>query len=414
MTYNDVLTATYRHDFPMMRAQNREKPLIFLDSAASAQKPQVVIDAMNQFYEKQYANIHRGIYAISEAASMLYETARDTVKEFIHAKNAHEIVFVRGTTEGINFIAHTLSLGSDKRKPWRENDEVIITEMEHHANIVPWQFLAKRLGINIRIVPVNDTGELDISVYKALFSEKTKLVAVTHVSNVLGTINPIKEMAAIAHQHGVPILVDGAQAAPHIVVDVFDLDCDFYTFSAHKLYGPTGIGALYINERYLHDLPPYQGGGNMIRTVSFDEVTFREPPHCFETGTPAITEAIGFMRAIQYVNAIGMEHIRQHDLALLDYAESQLNKEQGLVIYGRSEEKAGVISFTMDGVHPHDIGTILDSEGIAVRAGHHCAMPLMTRFQVPAMVRIGFGIYSNTDDIDALMRAFQLIRRMFQ
>lgn len=414
MTYDPVLFEQYRHDFPMMQAQNRGKPLVFLDSAASAQKPTVVIDTMTQFYKTAYANVHRGIYQLSEEATNQFEKARDVVSDFIGAHSKNNIVFVSGTTEAINLIATSLSLGSAKHTPWAAGDEVILTEMEHHANIVPWYFLKKRLKVQLRIVPVLDNGELDMVAYRALFSNKTKLVAVTHASNVLGTINPIKEMAAIAHDAGVPILVDGAQAVPHIPVDVTELDCDFYAFSAHKLYGPTGVGALYIKDSFLHELVPYQGGGNMIRTVSFDEVTFAEPPHCFEAGTPDIVGVIGFAAAIHYVSAIGIEAIRAHELALLQYANDAIEQHGNIRVFGQAREKVGVVSFIMDGVHPHDIGTILDHEGIAVRAGHHCAMPLMDRFKVPAMVRIAFGIYNTHEDIDALMRAMDVIKRMFQ
>lgn len=404
----------YRDDFPMMVAQNRKKPLVFFDSAASAQKPQMVIDAMNHFYSKEYANIHRGIYELSEVATNRFEKARKVVGDFINADKADEIIFVRGTTEAINFIANTLSAGYSTQEAWTEGDEVILTEMEHHANIVPWYMLKKRLGIQLKIVPVTDTGELDLDAYRALFSAKTKLVSVTHASNVLGTINPIKTMSAIAHDYNVPIFVDGAQAVPHLPVDVRDLDCDFYAFSSHKLYGPTGIGVLYIKEPFLHQLSPYQGGGNMIRTVSFDEVTFAEPPHCFEAGTPHIAGVIGLMSAIQYVKAIGMDNIRQHEIELLQYADDAFKAHPEVKIFGLSTEKVGVISFTMAGIHPHDIGTVLDDEGIAVRAGHHCAMPLMERFKVPAMVRIAFGIYNNQKDIDALCGAFNVIKRMFR
>jgi len=414
MIYDAASFSTYRHDFPMMAATNRGKPLVFLDSAASAQKPLAVINAMQQFYSQQYANIHRGIYEISESASHQFEQTRETVRQFIGAKKAEEIIFVSGTTAGINFIANTLSLGSDNRQAFKAGDEVILTEMEHHANIVPWYLLAKRIGIRLRVVPINDEGELDLAVYQSFFNDKTKLVAVSHVSNVLGTINPIKTMAEMAHHHNVPILVDGAQAAPHLPLNVTQLDVDFYTFSAHKLYGPTGIGVLYINERFLHDLPPYQGGGNMIRTVSFDEVTFAKPPHCFEAGTPSIASVIGLHAAINYLSTIGMDNVRAHELELLDYAETQLKSHPEITIYGRAKEKVGLLSFTLGAVHPHDIGTILDHAGIAVRAGHHCAMPLMERFKVPAMVRIAFGIYNNTADIDHFFQACESIKGMFQ
>lgn len=400
--------STLRHDFPILQAKNRNKPLIYLDSSASAQKPQQVIDAIADFYKTEYANIHRGIYELSEHATQLYENTRTQVQQFIHAAHPEEIVFVRGTTEAINLVAQSLG-----RSCWQAGDEVILSTMEHHSNIVPWYLLQEQIGIKINVIPVTDSGALDVDAYQALFSPRTKLVAVTHASNVLGTINPCKEIVAIAHAHDVPVLIDGAQAVPHLPVDVQDLDCDFYAFSAHKMYGPTGIGVLYGKKALLSAMPPYQGGGDMIETVSFSTCTFAKSPQRFEAGTPDIAGAIGLGAAINYVQTIGMKPIFSHEQALLQYAESKLNAIPGLRIIGTAKPKLGVISFILDHIHPHDVGTVLDHEGIAVRAGHHCAMPLMQRFGVPATVRASFGIYNNEQDVDALVEGILLAKRMF-
>lgn len=400
-------------DFPILKQNNRGKPLIYLDSAVSAQKPWQVIEAITRFYSQDYANIHRGIYELSERASAHYERTRDEVQQFIHAKNRAEIVFVRGTTEGINLVAQ--SYGRTYLKP---GDEIILTTMEHHSNIVPWYLLKQQIGIVIKEIPVRDDGSLDIKTYQQLLSARTRLVSVSHVSNALGTINPIKEIIAIAksyaemHEHDIPVLVDGAQAVPHLPVDVEDLDCDFYVFSAHKLYGPTGIGVLYGKKHYLDMMPPYQGGGDMINTVALDHVTFAEAPQKFEAGTPHITGAIGLSAAIHYVANIGMENIFAHEQQLLKYAEEKLQTIPGLKMIGTAHPKVGVISFVMAGIHPHDIGTVLDHEGIAVRASHHCAMPLMKRFNVPATVRASFGVYTEEHEIDALIAGIQLAKRL--
>ncbi len=400
--------ANARRDFPILQQQNRGKPLVYLDSSSSAQKPRAVIEAMTQFYSHDYANIHRGIYELSEHSTLRYEAARVAVKEFIHAASADEIIFVRGTTEGINLIAQCIS------QTWQAGDEVIISEMEHHSNMVPWLLLQKQKNIILKIIPINDAGELNLAKYQQLFSTRTKLVAVAHASNVLGTINPVKEMAAMAHAHGVPILLDGAQAVAHMPVNVVDINCDFYVFSAHKLYGPTGIGVLYGKKQLLNALPPYQGGGGMIETVSFTEVTFAAAPQKFEAGTPSIAEAIGLHAALQYVQTVGIENIFAHEQKLLAYAQEKLLAISGLRLFGTAEKKVGVMSFVLENIHPHDIGTVLDHEGVAIRAGHHCAMPLMKRFQVPAMVRASLGIYNNEQDIDALVAAIQLAKRIFQ
>lgn len=391
----------FRDDFPILQQSIRGKPLIYLDSSVTSQKPFCVINAIRDYYLKDNANIHRGVYELSARATKLYEKTRVHLKQFIHAKHAHEIIFVRGTTEAINLVAQCSGI-----KP---GDEVIVSSMEHHSNLVPWQMV----GATLRVIPISDKGELDLNAYQQLFSEKTKMVAVTHASNVLGTINPIKQISEIAHAHGVPITVDGAQAFPHLPVDMQELGCDFYAFSAHKAYGPTGIGVLYGKTTLLEKMPPYQGGGNMIETVSFDKVTFNQLPYKFEAGTPDISGVIAFDSALQYLHDIGMNNIVQHEQDLLNYATEKLLNIPGLKIFGTTEKKVGVISFTIDGIHPHDIGTVLDSEGIAVRAGHHCAMPLMERFQVPAMVRVSFGLYNTIDDIDALVAGLLLTTRLF-
>jgi cysteine desulfurase/selenocysteine lyase len=396
-----------RDDFPILQANQKGQQLVYLDSGASAQKPRPVIAAVETFYAQHYANIHRGIYELSARATKMYEDVRQVVADFISARQPEEIVFVRGTTEGINLIADTIS------RDWQQGDEVILTEMEHHSNIVPWYLLKDRIGIVLKIIPVTDEGQLDMQAYQQLFSSRTKLVAVTHASNVLGTINPVKAMTATAHANGVPILVDGAQAVPHMPVDVQDLDCDFYVFSAHKLYGPTGVGVLYGKKVWLDKLPPYQGGGDMIETVAFDKVTFAKAPHKFEAGTPDIAGVIGLSIALQYLKNIGLQSVFEHEQKLLAYATPRLRSIPGLQILGTTSPKVGVISFVIDGIHPHDIGTVLDHENIAIRAGHHCAMPLMERFKVPATVRASFGVYNHEGDIDALFAGLQLAKRLF-
>ncbi len=400
--------AKIQRDFPLIAGTNRGKPVVYLDSAASAQKPQQVIDAVSTFYSNDYANIHRGVYELSQRATKLYEDTRSSVKDFIGARQKEEIVFVRGTTEAINLVAQSLG-----RQSWQAGDEVILSEMEHHSNIVPWYLLAQQMGIVLKVIPVLNDGSLDLQAYECLFSPRTKLVAVTHASNVMGTINPVAEMTAIAHKHNALMLVDGAQAVPHLAVDVKVIDCDFYVFSAHKLYGPTGIGVLYGKKALLDAMPPYQGGGDMIETVAFDKVTFASVPHKFEAGTPDIAGVIGMRAAIEYVQATGMDAVAEHEQALLAYAEPALLTIPGLRIIGTVKPKVGVISFVMDDIHPHDIGTVLDHEGIAIRAGHHCAMPLMKRFNVPATARASFGVYNTEQDIDKLIEALLLTKRLF-
>jgi len=414
MSINSVTTkpideSAIRADFPIFKKTNRGNPLVYLDSAASAQKPRQVIAALTQFYEHDYANIHRGIYELSERATHLYENVRETVRHFIHAKKATEIVFVRGTTEAINLVAQTYG-----RFNFKSGDEIILSGMEHHSNIVPWYLLSQQIGVVLKIIPVCPDGSLDMEAYSRLFSSKTKLVAISHVSNALGTINPIKDMARIAHEHNAMILVDGAQAIPHMPVNVQDLDCDFYAFSGHKLYGPTGIGVLYAKENLLEAMPPYQGGGDMIETVAFDKITYAKVPQKFEAGTPNIAGTLGLQAAIEYVQHITMASIFAHEQQLLAYAEPQMLEVPGLQIIGTAKPKVGVISFVIDGIHPHDIGTVLDHEGIAIRAGHHCAMPLMEHYKLSSTVRASFGVYTDKNDLDALVKAIHLAKRLFK
>jgi len=398
----------FRNDFPILKQAIHGKPLVFLDSAASSQKPQCVIDTLVHYYQQDHANIHRGVYELSVRATKAYEDARVTIQKFIHAPRAHEIIFVRGTTEAINLVAQSYG-----RSRFQAGDEIIISAMEHHSNIVPWQLLSEQCGTVLRVIPISDSGELDMAAFEKLFTPRTKIVAVTHASNVLGTINPIKEMTKIAHTHHVPILVDGAQALPHMPVDVQDLDCDFYTFSSHKAYGPTGVGVLYGKTELLEKMPPYQGGGEMIETVSFNKSTFKKLPSKFEAGTPNIADTIAFATAIQYLEKIGMQTMVAHDQALLAYATQKLAEIPELRFIGTAKNKVGVIAFVLDDVHPHDIGTVLDHEGIAVRAGHHCAMPLMERFAIPACVRASFGIYNSREDVDALVAGLFEVKRLF-
>lgn len=398
-----------RADFPLLKQTNRGKPLVYLDSSATNQKPQAVIDAINHYYCHDNANIHRGVYEISERTTLNFEKVRSNVQQFINAANSHEIIFVRGTTEAINLVAQ--SYGRSHLKP---HDEIILSAMEHHSNIVPWQLLAEQVGAMLRVIPISDAGEIDLAAYEKLFSERTKIVAITHASNALGTVNPIKQIASIAHANNVPVLVDGAQAFPHMPIDVQDLDCDFYAFSSHKAYGPTGIGVLYGKEKYLERMPPYQGGGDMIETVSFAKTTFNKLPFKFEAGTPDIAGVIGFNAALNYLQKIGMQNIAAHEQALLAYAEKKLSAISGLTIIGTAKQKVGVISFILDGIHPHDIGTVLDDQGIAIRAGHHCAMPVMTRFNIPATVRASFGLYNTEADVDALVQGLEAAQRLFK
>lgn len=391
-----------REAFPILQQQVRGKPLVYLDNAASAQKPQVVIDAISRFYSASNANIHRGIHWLSERATEAYESARTNIQHFIGAAETSEIVFVRGTTEAINLVAQTYG-----RTHVRAGDEILISTMEHHSNIVPWQMLCEATGAVLRVAPINDHGELLLDEYEKLLKPRTKLVAITHVSNVLGTINPIRRIVELAHYHRVPVLVDGAQAAPCLAVDVQTLDCDFYAFSGHKLFGPTGIGVLYGKAALLETMPPYQGGGHMIQSVTFEKTIYNKVPDRFEAGTPHIAGAVGLSAAVDYVRAVGMESITSYEQELLSYATDRISRIDGVRLIGTAKEKAGVMSFVIDGVHPHDLGTFLDSEGIAIRAGHQCAQPLMSRFGVPATARVSMAFYNTREDIDVLETAIR-------
>jgi len=397
-----------RGQFPSLKKQVYGKPLVYLDSAATTLKPQKVIDEIMRFYSTDYSTVRRGVYQLSENTTFAFEMARQKVARFISANTENEIIFTSGTTDSINLVAATFG-----RKFIYKDDEVIISEIEHHANIVPWQIICEEKGANLKVIPVNEKGELILEEYNKLLSSKTKLVAVGYVSNALGTIHPVKEIIRLAHAKGIPVLLDGAQSAPHIKVDVQDLDCDFYAFSGHKIYGPTGVGVLYGKMSLLEQMPPYRSGGDMISVVSFEKTTFQKPPHRFEAGTPAIVEVIGLGAAIDFVESIGLVNIAEHEHSLLEYATSEMLKINGLKIIGTAVEKAGVISFTLPGAHPHDIGTILDREGIAIRAGHHCALPTMKRFNVPATARISFGIYNTKEDIDILIQAIYKVLKAF-
>jgi cysteine desulfurase/selenocysteine lyase len=397
-----------RADFPILAQQVRGKPLVFLDSAASAQKPRRVIDAISRFYATDYANIHRGVYQLSERATAQFEAVREKVRRFLNAAEAREVVFVRGTSEAINLVAQ--SYGRQRVGP---GDEVLITAMEHHSNIVPWQILCQEKRAELKVAPIDDRGQLMLGEFEKLLSPRTRIAAVTHVSNALGTVNPVREIVAIARARGVPVLVDGAQAVPHGRVDVRDLDCDFYAFSGHKVFGPSGIGALYGRAELLEAMPPYQGGGEMILSVSFEKTRYKEIPHKFEAGTPHIAGAVGLGAALDYVMELDLGAVAEHERGLLDYATEELSKIPGLRFIGEAEERISVVSFVLDGVHPHDVGTILDQEGIAVRTGHHCAQPVMERFGVPATVRASLALYNNKADVDALVRGLHEVREVF-
>jgi len=397
-----------RGDFPILSRHVRGKPLVYLDNAATTQKPQAMIDRIVRYYAEENSNVHRGVHYLSEIATAAYEDARSTVKRFINAGSEKEIVFTRGTTESINLVA-----ASWGRKNVKAGDEVLITAIEHHSNIVPWQLLCDETRAILRVAPVNDAGEILLDEFAKLLTPRTKIVAFGHASNALGTINPIRKMIALAHANGSLVLVDGAQGVPHVTVDVRELDCDFYAFSAHKVYGPTGTGVLYGKEALLDAMPPYQGGGDMILSVSFEKTTYNTLPYKFEAGTPNIAGVIGMAAALDYVSAVGLPGIAAHEHDLLTYATARLEEIDGLRIIGTAAEKASVISFTLEGVHPHDIGTILDQEGIAIRTGHHCAQPLMMRFKVPATGRASFGMYNTRDEADALVAGLQKVIEVF-
>ncbi len=401
--------ARIREDFPILKRLVHGKPLVYLDNSASTQKPQAVIDAMARFYADGYSNVHRGVYLLSEEATRSFEEARDKVRAFLGARETREIVFVRGTTEAINLVAHTWG-----RRHVGEGDEVLVSGLEHHSNIVPWQLLCEEKGGRLRVLPIDDRGELMLDRLDELLTPRTRILAVAHISNALGTVNPIRRIVEAAHRRGVKVLVDGAQAVAHHAVDVRDLGCDFYAFSGHKVYGPTGVGVLYGRAELLEAMPPYQGGGDMIRSVSFEKTTFGEIPHKFEAGTPDIGGAVVLGRAIDYVTAIGLEAIAAHETDLLARATEAIRDLPGVRLIGTAREKASVLSFVIQGIHAHDIGTVLDADGIAVRAGHLCAQPVMERFGIPATVRASFGMYNTREEIEAFARAVRKVLEMFR
>ena len=397
-----------REDFPILSREVYGKPLIYLDNGATTQKPRCVVEAITNEYYSVNANVHRGVHFLSQQATELHEASRETVRRFINARSTNEIIFTRGTTESINLLASSFA-----DSQMQADDEVIVSTMEHHSNIVPWQLQAAKKGIVIKVIPMNDKGELLLDEYKKLFSEKTKLVCVMHVSNVLGTVNPVKEMIAEAHAHGVPVLVDGAQSVPHMKVDVQDLDADFFAFSGHKVYGPTGVGVLYGKEEWLDKLPPYQGGGEMIQSVSFEKTTFNELPFKFEAGTPDYIGTTALAKALDYVSAIGMDQIEAHEQELTKYAMQRLKQIEGMRIFGEAEHKSSVISFLVGNIHHLDMGTLLDRLGIAVRTGHHCAQPLMIRLGIEGTVRASFGLYNTKEEIDILAAGIERVSKMF-
>jgi len=397
-----------REDFPILKKRVHDKNLVYLDNAATTQKPNYVIDKVNEYYTTMNANIHRGVHALSQEATEAFEGARIQIKQFINALGKNQIIFTRGTTEAINLVASSYGRANIK-----EGDEIIISHMEHHSNIVPWQLLCKEKNANLRVIPVNDAGELIYKEFEKLVNEKTKFISIVYISNSLGTINPVKEMINYAHQFNIPVLVDAAQAVNHIKVDVQDLDCDFLAFSGHKIYGPTGIGALYGKVELLEAMPPYQGGGDMISKVTFEETTYNELPHKFEAGTPDIAGAIGLGAAIEYVTKIGIDNIKEHENSLLEYATQQIAQVPGLRIIGTAKEKTSVLSFVLENIHPHDIGTFLDFEGVAIRTGHHCTQPLMKRFNIPATSRASFAMYNTKEEVDVLVNGLKKIIEVF-
>jgi cysteine desulfurase/selenocysteine lyase len=397
-----------RADFPALQQRVHGKPLVYLDNAATSQKPRVVLEAVRRFYEEECSNVHRGVHWLSEVATRDYEATRAKVQAFINAPGAREIIFVRGTTEAINLVAHSYG-----RSHVKAGDEILITAMEHHSNIVPWQILCEEKGAALRVAPINDAGELQLDEFEKLLGPRTRLVALAHISNALGTINPLKQIVQMAHGRGVPVLVDGAQAAPHLRIDVQDLDCDFYAFSGHKAFSPTGIGVLYGKAHLLEAMPPYQAGGEMISSVTFEKTTYNVIPHKFEAGTPNIAATIGLGAGIDYLNQVGLEKITAYEHELLRYGTQALSRVHGLRLVGTAREKAAVLSFVLDGVHPHDVGTVLDREGIAVRTGHHCAQPVMDRFGVPATSRASLALYNTREEIDALVTGLRRVKEVF-
>ena len=397
-----------RDDFPILSRKVYDRPLVYLDNAATTQKPLCVLDAMRREYLEANANVHRGVHYLSQRATDLHEAAREKVRQFVNAAKTEEIIFTRGTTESINLVASSFCEGM-----MQAGDEVIVTTMEHHSNIVPWQLQAARHGISIKVIGMDDSGTLLTDEYERLFSPRTRLVSVAHVSNTLGTINPVREMIRTAHAHGVPVLVDGAQAAPHMKVDVQDLDCDFYAFSGHKMYGPTGIGVLYGKEQWLDRMPPYQGGGEMIESVSFEKTTFERLPFKFEAGTPDYVATHGLATAIDYIETLGIDNISRHERSLTEYCMRQLQEIEGMRLFGTAKDKDAVVSFLIGDIHPLDMGTLLDRLGIAVRTGHHCAQPVMTRFGVQGMVRASFALYNTMEEVDALAAGIRRVSAMF-
>jgi cysteine desulfurase/selenocysteine lyase len=397
-----------RKDFPGLHQKVHGKPLVYLDNAATTQKPKAVIESLNRFYTVDCSNVHRAVHELSDRATQAYEGARTIAKQFINARSEHEIVFVRGTTEAINLVANSYA-----RPQMKAGDEILISALEHHSNIVPWQLLSEQTGVRLVVAPINDAGELIMDEFQRRLGPKTALVAVAHVSNALGTVMPVGEIVRMAHARGVPVLIDGAQAVPHLRVDVRRLDCDFYAFSGHKVFGPTGIGVLYGREDLLERMPPYQGGGDMIRSVTFEKTLYNELPYKFEAGTPHIAGAIGLGAALDYVSQIGIDHLAAHEQELLAYGTEQLSAIPGLRLIGTAREKAGVLSFVIEGVHPHDVGTVLDREGIAVRTGHHCAQPVMDRFGVPATTRASLAFYNTRVEIDALANGIRRVQKLF-
>jgi cysteine desulfurase/selenocysteine lyase len=397
-----------RHDFPILRQRIHGKPLVYLDNAATTHKPQAVIDRLTRYYVEENANVHRGVHWLSERATDAYEDARGTIHKYINAAHAHEIIFVRGTTEAINLVAQTYG-----RVHVRSGDEIVVSAMEHHSNIVPWQMLCEEKLARLRVIPMNDAGELDLAAYEDLLSDRTRMVAVVHVSNALGTINPIEDIVQIAHGRNIPVLVDGAQAVAHMKVDVQALGCDFYAFSGHKMLGPTGIGALYGTSRLLDAMPPYQGGGDMIRSVTFERTLYNTLPNKFEAGTPDIAGAVALGSAVAYLTGVGLDKIAAHEHQLLEYGTHVLAQIPGVRLVGTATQKAGILSFVLDGVHPHDVGTILDREGVAIRTGHHCCQPLMDRLGIPATARASLALYNTRSEIDALAVALDKVHEVF-
>jgi cysteine desulfurase/selenocysteine lyase len=400
--------AEVRTQFPILSRQIAGKPLVYLDNAATTQKPQSVIESVSHYYRHYNANVHRGVHTLSQEATEAYEGARQKLRDFINARHAHEIIYLRGATEAINLIAHSFG-----QTQLRSGDEVLISQMEHHSNIVPWQLACERSGASLKVLPIDDRGDLHMELLPDLINDRTKLVAIVHVSNALGTVNPVADIVRLAHQRDVPVLLDGAQATPHLTVDVQALDCDFFVFSGHKMFAPTGIGALYGKEAWLEKLPPYQGGGDMIKAVSFEKTVYNDLPYKFEAGTPHIAGAIGLGAAVDFLNSIGMTTITAHEHALLNYAHELASVTPGLRQIGTAKHKAGVFSFLLDGIHPHDIGTVLDHEGVAIRAGHHCAMPAMERYKLPGTARASFALYNTRQDIDTLFAAIRKALELF-